>query len=344
MAAPDSHQDRLRSRRGRYRGISLGTTLICVGIILLLNTLDRLGWGVWFWLLRLWPVLLISMGIRLIFVNTRLHPLSLIGPALVVGATFWSVQDYQERGGRWRQEMAGGETLELECPAPPIGRPAKLSLKLAAGMVDLVSETAETRLAASAPAAGVPAAGGLRATLRYQGRKPRALCGDAGSLHLGSRWSGGGIHFVWPFEDHKVRWEGRLASASPLDLDVDLAAASADLDLRSLVLDRADMDLAASTVLLHLGAPHGRVPIRIDGAVTQLEVLVPEGTCVTVSRRRVLNILDVEDAAPPRRARWVSSQACSPPGASAEAMSAIPRYEITYELPISTVSVGTEAG
>jgi len=44
-----------------------GLTIILFGVILLLNNLNILEWSVWYNIFRLWPVLLISLGIGLIF-------------------------------------------------------------------------------------------------------------------------------------------------------------------------------------------------------------------------------------------------------------------------------------
>src|SRR5262245_62053392 len=78
-------------RNATYKRIATGTWFLVAGTILLLNTLDRLSWGVWIDLLRLWPLLIISLGIRWTFVRTPLHPLVLLGPLLVIGATGYVV-------------------------------------------------------------------------------------------------------------------------------------------------------------------------------------------------------------------------------------------------------------
>src|SRR5512147_808345 len=110
--------DPVRSRRRAYRGISAGVALICVGVVLLLNTLGYVGWGVWFELLRLWPILLISIGLRWIFVNTPAHGLCLAGPLLIALTTFWVVSTYRGPGPFPRGDLRDAETLEFDCPAP----------------------------------------------------------------------------------------------------------------------------------------------------------------------------------------------------------------------------------
>ncbi|MDD3631471.1 MAG: DUF5668 domain-containing protein, partial [Atribacterota bacterium] len=57
-----------------------GLVIILVGAILLLNNLNILEWAVWPNILKLWPLLLISVGISLIFRKR----LSWLGPLVIL--------------------------------------------------------------------------------------------------------------------------------------------------------------------------------------------------------------------------------------------------------------------
>lgn len=68
-----------------------GLIIILVGIILLLNNLNILEWSVWFNLFKLWPLLLISLGISIIFKRrfSWLGPLLLLlGIIFGIGASY----------------------------------------------------------------------------------------------------------------------------------------------------------------------------------------------------------------------------------------------------------------
>ena len=146
-----------------------------------------------------------------------------------------------------------------------------------------------------------------------------------------------GLFFLTPFSDRVRAWDARLAPGVPLDLDIDLAAASADLDLRSFVLEDFTMDMAASHVVVRLGPPARRTSVRIQGAAASLEVTLPEGTCFTVTRDRVLNTLDIDaPATAESRGRRATADACK--GAAPDA----PRYDFRFEMPVSTITVQTE--
>jgi hypothetical protein len=330
--------DLLRQRRRAYKGVSWGVLLVSIGVILLLNTSGRLSWGVWIELLRLWPVLLISAGIRLIFAGTRAHALCLMGPALVAVTAGWVASRYDEGSESWRFPDHV-ETITLECA--PGGVPPRLAVRFAGGRLILTGEATQSAGGAGTHAAESGAAGsgdasasdpGISGSLHYSGGSPSWTC-DGGEAGLKSRGRFRDFNIVLPFTDEGTRWDAKLRSARPLGLRLDLAAASADIDLRSLILDRADIDSAASKVVLRLGSPRGRVPIRIQGALSRVRVVAPEGTCVTVTGEWILNVLDFDRGGSGRHHRGLSSPECG------QAAPATPRYEIRYELPLSTVSV-----
>lgn len=67
--------------------VNWGVLLILIGGTLLATNLDYLSSWVWWDLLRLWPVLLIAIGINLMFRKSRFRPLSYLS-ALLLLATF----------------------------------------------------------------------------------------------------------------------------------------------------------------------------------------------------------------------------------------------------------------
>lgn len=321
--------DPLRQRRLAYRGIARGVLFICTGAILLLNTSGRLGWGVWWDLLRVWPILLVSLGIRLIFVNTRAHLLCLLGPALVAATTIWVAMAWEGGGPTGWNRYEEERTDTIECPQTIGGessaQPASagLDIEFAAGRLDLRVDAA-------------PSGGGFTGTLRHSAEPTTWNCRD-GDLRLRRGEQIGHFRFVNPFADRGARWDGQIRSSAPLDFRAEVAASIAAIDLRSAALLRADLSPAASRVTLRLGSPRGRVPIHLEGAVSDVHLLVPEGTCVEVRGEWVLNVLDVEGSGHRHwRSRSAASDACDKAGPEG------PRYEVRYHLPLSSIRVDTE--
>jgi hypothetical protein len=336
----------LRARRATYKAISRGTLFICIGTILLLNTLDYVPWGVWFEVLRFWPVLLISLGVRLLFVQTPAHLLCLLGPALMVATTAYVSSSYPDRAQRWSSgaglaNLAG--TADLACPARGDASYSRLRVTFAAGNLRLTSEAPTPQGPAGSRTQTAPAEGaarGFSGSLRYDGRDPRTSCSTSGDLSVRHRFENYGFHFGSPFGRDVTVWEAALGSSLPVSFDINLAAAKAELDLRSFVVKEIAVEAAASHIVLLLPPPSGLVPVRVEGGVDNIRIVVPQGTCYTVSRRHVLNVLDLDDVVGrPRRSTSVSAGAC---GSAGTPRPDVPRYVIRLEVPLAHVAVETE--
>ena len=72
-----------------------GLTFLLIGTILLANTLEILEWSVWSNIIKLWPLLIVSLGLSLIF---RGKTLSFLGPLIIflgifvgVGASYMGI-------------------------------------------------------------------------------------------------------------------------------------------------------------------------------------------------------------------------------------------------------------
>lgn len=95
-----------------------GLAIILIGVILLLNNLNILEWSVWYNIFRLWPLLLVSIGISLIFRRrlSWLAPLVIVvGIIIGVSAGYLGVDLHLE--GRIVTEV---ETLQREVELVPV--------------------------------------------------------------------------------------------------------------------------------------------------------------------------------------------------------------------------------
>jgi len=77
-----------------------GFTFLLIGTILLANTLEILDWSVWSNIIKLWPLLIVSLGLSLIF---RGKSLSFMGPLIIflaiilgVGASYMGISFEEE--------------------------------------------------------------------------------------------------------------------------------------------------------------------------------------------------------------------------------------------------------
>jgi len=65
----------------KSKKIIKGLTILLIGLILLANTLEILDWSVWYNVFKLWPLLLISAGLSIIF---RERTLSFLAPLVIL--------------------------------------------------------------------------------------------------------------------------------------------------------------------------------------------------------------------------------------------------------------------
>lgn len=104
-----------------------GLVIILIGVILLLNNLNILDWSVWYNILKLWPLLLISLGISLIF-RRRLAWIApmviLLGIIIGAGANYMGIDLHLE--GQIDTET---KTFQQEIQMVPIAKKIEEDVK-----------------------------------------------------------------------------------------------------------------------------------------------------------------------------------------------------------------------
>lgn len=74
-----------KERHSHHGAFIWGIFLIFTGILLLLQTLNILPWGLWSTLWRFWPAIIIIIGIGILLRHTRAWLISLITAAILLG-------------------------------------------------------------------------------------------------------------------------------------------------------------------------------------------------------------------------------------------------------------------
>ena len=239
-----------------------GIQLAGFALFLLLNTTGVLPWSFWLDAIALWPVLIMSAGIKVAFEKSRAPWLLLLGPALVLGSLAWlaSGRRPEAPAGPWEAENLtrpeGTERVELE-----------------AGLAG-----ARVRLAG---ADDLPA--GRLVEGRSQGRRSTARLeayadGSTAQVRLG----GGKKHNVVFLPRPRERWELRLPTGLPLRVRIRGAGVGGDLDLTASPLEGLATEGVFIGVDARLPAPREDTQIRMNGVFNSLSLSVPEGTPVRV--------------------------------------------------------------
>jgi hypothetical protein len=242
------------------------------GGLLLLQNLGYLSGISWGSLWRLWPLLLIAMGIDTLFsrrsaVGSVLSALLIL--ALLGGALYVVLNASQfPRMSRWVQE-SGWQVDSISHPLSGVD--------LAKVVVDWGS--VPLGLSALGDSSNL-----VEGTIVYRGRLNfHATSGRRTTVRLstdsmGTGWPPVGDWTVDALEGQEKRWTLGLSPRVPIQLELDGGSGSADLDLRDLELEELNLDVASGSVDLHL--PSGKYEAWIDGGSGSLDLWVPEGVGV----------------------------------------------------------------
>jgi hypothetical protein len=213
----------MRLNRGLlFWGLALITTG-AVALVVQLGYLDRdVVSGAW----RLWPVLLIALGVSIIASRTSFAPIGTVVSAVVVGAILGALF---VAGPGLSFACGGSEPSALATHGGQFsGAPARIELNFNCGTLHVVTGPGRSW------SAGVGRNGGEQPTVSF----------DEGALTISSRGSG-------PFGGRE-RWEVTLPSGITLDASISPNAAGSTLTLTDAHFSRLAIAPNAGDVILDL--------------------------------------------------------------------------------------------
>jgi hypothetical protein len=241
-----------------------GIQLAGVAVFLLLNTTGALPWGFWIDAVALWPILIMSAGVKIAFEKTRVPWLLLLSPVLVLGSMAWVASGA-------RADVAAGPWTEDSVPRPE-----------GVSRLTVDAHLSGTRLAARADSIDPSSLLETRWTSRDgRGGAPRtevSVKDGLATATLRGGWRRGPV--ILPGQ--RQRWELRLPRELPVDLAVHGAMVRSKLDLSRGDPRKLTFRGAFLASGLELPAPAEATTIRLNGVFNLLEVSVPEGTPVRV--------------------------------------------------------------
>jgi hypothetical protein len=240
-----------------------GIGMVGFAVFLLMNTTGFLPWSFWLDAISLWPLLVMSAGVKIAFEKSRAPWLVLIGPAIVLGGLAWLASGARPEGpvGPWQPEAA----------AMPEGGATGVELE-----VKLVGARLRVTSASELPP-------GHLVDGRSMGRHESARLevdkdGDRARVLL----RGGERHGVVFLPRPKERWELELPPALPVGVRLSGAGIGARFELTRGPFLGLRSNGAFVGVEARLPAPAKDIEIRMEGAFNSLTLIVPEGTPVRV--------------------------------------------------------------
>jgi len=244
-----------------WRRAAAGIELAGISVFLLLNSTGVLPWSFWLDALRLWPVLIMSAGVRIAFERSRMPWLLLLGPVLILGALAWVARGMppEEGPAKW---------TALSAERPDEIRAVRFEATLPGARIDLVTR---------------PLASGLLVEGRSASRRETALIvtgreGGTGravvrAVRVRDRAFLAGV---------SDRWDLALPSDLPVAVTLGGAIVRGHLDLSAGPVEGASAKGVFLGLDLRLPRPERTVDIRVGGVFNVVSLFVPEGTPVRV--------------------------------------------------------------
>lgn len=243
------------------KGIVGPTMSIGIGAIFMAANLGYLGWDSWMTIWRLWPVVIIAIGLE-IFLGRKNIALSMFGVALSLALL---------GGGLYLSGGINGVDSSLPVGEVITGQDIEQPLDDA--------ESANVRIDSPVGELTVEALNGSKNLIEgtiYSVERETILesyemDGDMIDYYLHSDWTSGGVNFN--DKNQRLSWNLALTNAIPLDLNISLGMGKSTLDLSDLQVSKLDLniDIGQTTVTL----PGGEYQARVDGGVGQTSIEIP---------------------------------------------------------------------
>jgi hypothetical protein len=252
-------------RPHRRVGLLGPVILIGLGIIFLLNNLGLLEWTVWEALLRLWPVLIIGIGLDLLIGRRSIWG-SLLVVVLVLGLAAGAVALYESRP----RGAAGFDHEVIEVPLEGASE-GEVNLDLSVGRLEVQDAGASDLLVEGEVA--LRSGENLRSEARSEGETIfYSLSSDL------REWRG--ISFPGSWLRDRL-WTLSFNREIPLRVTIDVGVGEVIVDLSGLAVRELDLNGGVGRMVVTL--PEGiDAEIRMDLGVGENVLRVPEGVGVRV--------------------------------------------------------------
>jgi hypothetical protein len=243
--------------------------LISLGLVFLLNNLGVISWNVWNVMWRMWPVVLVAIGLDLIFgrrsgIGAAITALVILG--MFAGA-FWLVN--------FTGDIWGGDQV-LESISQPLG-------DISQAEVDISMDVGLLEISALPDSSDLLIKGEIQVSEFEELREKLRTSGDTLDYSLSTL--GQAYHPNWLFSnqvDEDKEWLLYLNPGVPLELRVDTGVGKSVLDLTGMTINSLDIDSGVGEILVILPA-QGSFEVRVSGGVGKLEIQLPEGLAARIS-------------------------------------------------------------
>jgi hypothetical protein len=239
----------------RGHGLAGPVFLIGLGVVLLFNNFGHLPWNAWEMILRLWPVLIIAIGLDII-IGRRSAWGSLLALVLMLS-------------------IVAGALLLMGLGNTGEDTPVKWNWTANITQIDATLNPAIGSLRVNNLMGGDSLAEGVLHLLKGEDVDTQQL--SNGTFTIKSK---GNFFFLAIGKSSRWKWDLNFTPSVPIDLTVNMGVGEAELDLNRLRIAQLDVSLGVGkiTVVLPAKAMQG----KIDCAIGETVITVPRGVEVQV--------------------------------------------------------------
>ncbi len=246
-----------------------GLTTVTIGLIFLGQMLGYIGWNAWLNIFRLWPLLLVALGLEIAGKGMKSEGIRTLGSLVVIaGLAYGALAMTPTAGWSFFVPVSGAaETFSSEAPHDSRVTEGTAVIKGGVGVLKLM-------------------AGDDLATA--SGRSPFTPEFDVTIDRSHALVSAGLGSGTWMPGVGDTRLDVTLDSDVVWDLTVEAGVSSYDVDLRDLAVEAVTFDAGVSEGRITFGEAaasglRGPVDVRVKAGVSALTLRVPEGDSVRVA-------------------------------------------------------------
>lgn len=246
-----------------WKSAADGIGLAGIAVFLLLNTMGVLPWSFWIEAIPLWPLLIMSAGVKITFEKTRVPWLVLLGPAIVLGGLAWVAT------GARTDVAVGPWKTEGPLPRPEGASRVKLDLELFGSRLQVTARELPDGAIADAR------------SIERQARASLAVNreDDTARVRLDAKTK----HGIVVLPGRRQRWELGVPRDLPLAFELEGAMVRSRFELAE---SRLEGGVANGVFLItRLTLPEVEAPtkLKLNGVFNVLRVSVPSGTPVRIA-------------------------------------------------------------
>jgi hypothetical protein len=252
-----------------YGLIPLGILLILAGILVFLANLGYGSWDFLWEIWRLWPVIIILIGVKLLLPRRISRWVSYVF-WIIVGVALIVLFVTTPKTGFEQTELGGIQHYSVNRSDYPGITAGKANLSFGGGQLVIGSLTNEWLEGNFGGWAAKPSVRSSQNTVTIDLKQSRHFPGPW-------RWRESNR-----FNDRNYKWDLNLSPELDWDLDMQTGAMKGEADLSGLRLRKLEIKMGAGDLDLTLGNPTDNTQVTVHSGASDIKITVPEGAAVKV--------------------------------------------------------------